>query len=87
MATSRNKAFYGALVTNCELDRSRVKGASKWGADMALHVSAGIGTSPFAPVRFCCRPEATLLTLVGAPTGGWDADVKAGQSPSTVSAR
>ncbi|HPX37016.1 MAG TPA: metallophosphoesterase [Mycobacterium sp.] len=62
--------FYGALVTNCDIDRSRVKGASRWGADTALHVSAGIGTSPFAPARFCCRPEATLLTLVAAPTGG-----------------
>jgi predicted MPP superfamily phosphohydrolase len=29
-----------------------------------LHVSAGLGTSPWAPARFCCRPEATLLTLV-----------------------
>lgn len=29
-----------------------------------LHVSAGLGTSPFAPVRFACRPEATLLTLL-----------------------
>jgi predicted MPP superfamily phosphohydrolase len=29
-----------------------------------LHVSAGLGTSPFAPFRLCCRPEATLLTLV-----------------------
>ena len=28
-----------------------------------LHVSAGLGTSPYAPVRFACRPEATLLTL------------------------
>ncbi len=37
---------------------------------LQLHVSAGIGTSPFAPLRFCCRPEATLLTLVAAPTGG-----------------
>ncbi len=62
--------FYGALVTNCDLDRSRAKGASHWGAHTALHVSAGIGTSPFAPARFCCRPEATLLTLVAAPTGG-----------------
>lgn len=79
--------FYGAIVTNCELDRSRAKGASRWGADMALHVSAGLGTSPFAPVRFCCRPEATLLTLVAAPTGGDDADTHAGQSPSTVAAR
>jgi uncharacterized protein len=32
-----------------------------------LHVSAGLGTSPYAPVRFACRPEATLLTLVSAP--------------------
>ena len=64
--------FYGALVTNCDLDRSRAKGASSWGTETALHVSAGIGTSPFAPLRFCCRPEATLLTLVAAPTGGRD---------------
>ncbi|HEX6522731.1 MAG TPA: metallophosphoesterase [Streptosporangiaceae bacterium] len=28
-----------------------------------LHVSAGLGTSPWAPARFACRPEATLLTL------------------------
>ena len=28
-----------------------------------LHVSAGLGTSPYAPVRFACPPEATLLTL------------------------
>jgi predicted MPP superfamily phosphohydrolase len=62
--------YYGALVTNCGLDRSRAKGTSSWGASMQLHVSAGIGTSPFHPVRFCCRPEATLLTLVAAPTGG-----------------
>ena len=64
--------FYGALVTNCGLDRSRAKGPSRWGANMRLHVSAGIGTSPFAPVRFCCRPEATLLTLIATPMGGRD---------------
>ncbi len=29
-----------------------------------LHVSAGLGTSPFTTVRFACRPEASLLTLV-----------------------
>ncbi len=60
---------FGALVTNCDLDRRRVKGLSTWpgealGPDDAwLHVSAGAGTSPFAPVRFACRPEATVLTL------------------------
>ncbi|MEU6645083.1 metallophosphoesterase [Saccharomonospora sp. NPDC046836] len=54
----------GALVTNCDLDRSRARGVSRWGADMWLHVSAGLGTSPYAPARFACPPEATLLTLV-----------------------
>lgn len=79
--------FYGAIVTNCDLDRSRAKGPSQWGARTQLHVSAGIGTSPFAPLRFCCRPEATLLTLVAAPTGGANAAVRAGQSHPSVSAR
>ncbi len=54
----------GALVTNCDLDRSRARGASRWGAHMWLHVSAGLGTSPYAPARFACPPEASLLTLV-----------------------
>lgn len=59
----------GALVTNCDLDRARVKGVSRHpaagGPDAAwMHVSAGLGTSPYAPLRFSCRPEATLLTLM-----------------------
>ena len=53
---------YGALVTNCGLERSRARGLSAWGPGW-LNVSAGLGTSPYAPVRFSCRPEATLLTL------------------------
>lgn len=66
---------YGALVTNCDLDRGRAKGVSRWwpGAGTSaprpsdaawLHVSAGLGASRYAPVRFACRPEATLMTLV-----------------------
>ena len=61
---------YGAIVTNCQLDRTRARGASRWGAHMWLHVSAGLGTSPYAPVRFACPPEASLLTLVPRPTSG-----------------
>ncbi len=60
---------YGAIVTNCGIDRSRARGVSRWGAHMWLHVSAGLGTSPTAPVRFACPPEASLLTLVPRPTG------------------
>ncbi|MBM6404557.1 metallophosphoesterase [Phycicoccus sp. CSK15P-2] len=45
--------------------RGRVRPSSEAPEDAAwLHVSAGLGTSPYAPVRFACRPEATLLTLV-----------------------
>jgi predicted MPP superfamily phosphohydrolase len=58
--------FYGALVTNCDLDTRRAKGLSEHSADGRtawLHVSAGVGTSPYAPIRFACPPEATLLTL------------------------
>jgi uncharacterized protein len=57
--------LYGALVTNCGIDRARVSGLHRHGPAW-LHVSAGLGTSPWAPVRFCCPPEATLLTLVPA---------------------
>lgn len=60
--------FYGALVTNCDLDADRVKGLSSHRAEgrtSYLHVSAGCGTNRYTPVRFACPPEVTLLTLVG----------------------
>ncbi len=38
------------------------------GRGAALHVCAGLGTSPYTPVRFACRPEAALLTLTPAGT-------------------
>jgi predicted MPP superfamily phosphohydrolase len=55
--------FYGALVTNCGIDRARVRWLHRWTDTTWLHISAGLGTSPYAPVRFACPPEATLLTL------------------------
>jgi len=62
---------YGALVTNCGIDRARARGLSMHpqiarpdGKTAWLYVSGGLGTSPWAPARFACRPEATLLTLV-----------------------
>ena len=57
---------FGALVTNCDIPRRQVKGLSLWNLGLRtafLNVSAGLGTSIYAPVRFACRPEATLLTL------------------------
>ena len=54
----------GALVTNCGIDRARVRWLHRWDERTWLHVSAGLGTSPYAPVRFACPPEATLLKLV-----------------------
>src|SRR5581483_1240176 len=59
--------FYGALVTNCDLDRARAKGLhthTAGGHTVHLHVSAGCGASRYAPVRFACPPEASLITLL-----------------------
>lgn len=57
---------YGALVANCDIPLKQAKGLSTWahgGRSVPLNVSAGCGHSIYAPVRFACRPEATLLTL------------------------
>ena len=63
--------WVGALTTNCDLEPARAKGLHRHPADSRpgdpesswLHVSAGLGTSPYAQIRVACRPEATLLTL------------------------
>ncbi|WBT09028.1 metallophosphoesterase [Corynebacterium sp. SCR221107] len=55
-----------AVVTNCGIDRARVQGLHRFG-DMWMHVSNGLGTSKFAPVRLFCRPSATLLHVVERP--------------------
>lgn len=63
---------FGALTTNCDIEPARAKGlhrhpaASRPGdpGSSWLHVSAGLGTSPYARIRVACRPEATLLTLL-----------------------
>jgi len=61
-----------ALTTNCDLEPARARGLHRHPADSRpgdpgsawLHVSAGLGTSPYVRVRIACRPEATLLTLI-----------------------
>jgi predicted MPP superfamily phosphohydrolase len=53
----------GAVVGNCDLPLDQIRGASRY-RDRWLHVSPGLGTSRFAPFRFACRPEVTLLTLL-----------------------
>ena len=58
---------YGALTTNCDLPTKNAKGLSSWnfaGRDLILNVVAGLGNSIFAPVRFACRPEVRLITLL-----------------------
>jgi predicted MPP superfamily phosphohydrolase len=52
----------GALVTNSALPRRVVSGLFRMG-DALVHVSRGLGTSKYAPFRFLCRPEVTLLEL------------------------
>lgn len=52
----------GALVNNSLLPRKFSRGLLSLGPGY-LHISAGLGTSKYAPFRFWCRPEVTLLEL------------------------
>jgi predicted MPP superfamily phosphohydrolase len=59
-----------ALVANCDIPHAQAQGLSVWraGARSAfLEVSAGLGTSIYAPVRFACPPEAIVMTLTPVP--------------------
>ena len=58
--------FVGALVTNSHLPRRIVSGLVRMG-DAVVHISPGLGTSKYAPFRFLCRPEATVLELHPEP--------------------
>ena len=62
-------ALGGTLVTNCDIPRAQARGLSIWhvgAAAAALNVSAGLGTSIYAPLRLFCPPEASLITLIAA---------------------
>jgi predicted MPP superfamily phosphohydrolase len=57
----------GALTTNSDLPNRFARGLSGWafeGKSSVLSVVAGLGNSIFAPVRFFCRPEVRLITLL-----------------------
>ena len=56
----------GALVTNCSMPPRLAAGLIGMGSAV-LHTSPGLGTSKYAPFRFACRPEATLLELRARP--------------------
>ena len=59
--------FVGALTTNSDLPNKFARGLSGWefdGKSSVLSVVAGLGNSIFAPVRFFCRPEVRLITLL-----------------------
>ncbi|WP_214466674.1 metallophosphoesterase [Microbacterium flavescens] len=58
-----------ALVANCDIPLRQARGLSQWtrlDRSVPLNVSAGLGHSIYAPVRFGCRPEASLITLTAA---------------------
>ena len=52
-----------SLTTNCDLPNWRSRGLTKFGSEPYLHVSAGMGYSPFAPIRIFCPSEVSLITL------------------------
>jgi uncharacterized protein len=54
----------GALTANCDLPLDQARGLSRHRGRW-LHVTPGVGHGRYAPFRFACRPEATLLELTG----------------------
>ena len=53
-----------ALTTNCDLDNWRASGLSKVNDEPWLNVSAGMGYSPYAPIRFACPPEVSIIDII-----------------------
>lgn len=56
----------GALTSNCDLPTRLSRGMGVWYDETNaafLNVSAGLGASIYSPMRFACRPEASLITL------------------------
>jgi predicted MPP superfamily phosphohydrolase len=56
-----------SLTTNCDLPNWRSRGLTKVNGEPYLNVSAGMGYSPFAPIRLFAPPEVSLLTLQQIP--------------------
>jgi predicted MPP superfamily phosphohydrolase len=52
-----------SLTTNCDLENWRSRGVTRVNDEPWLNVSAGMGMSPYAPIRFACPPEISLITL------------------------
>ncbi len=56
----------GALVTNGQLPRRLSRGVFRMGPSI-VSISAGLGQSKYAPFRFFCPPEVSLIDLRPAP--------------------
>ena len=52
-----------SITTNCDLPNWRSRGLTKLPNQPHLNVSAGMGFSPYAPLRFFCPPEISLIRL------------------------
>ena len=52
-----------ALTTNCDLETWRASGLTKVKNEPWLNVSAGMGFSPYAPIRLLCPSEVSMITL------------------------
>lgn len=59
----------GAVVTNSTTPTSRARWETKLNGSY-LFVSPGLGTGKFAPFRFMCPPEASVLELVPKTRNG-----------------
>jgi predicted MPP superfamily phosphohydrolase len=55
-----------SLTNNCDLPNWRSRGLTKVGNQPYLNVSAGMGFSPWFPIRLFCPPEVSFLNLTSS---------------------
>jgi uncharacterized protein len=72
--------FVGAVLTNSHMPNRLAAGLVRLPPAM-LHISPGMGTGKYAPFRFLCRPEATVLELVPAEAGSPNGHAGRGEVP------
>jgi predicted MPP superfamily phosphohydrolase len=75
--------FAGAVLTNSQMPNRLAVGLVRL-APAVMHISPGMGTGKFAPFRFLCRPEATILELTPVPGDDDGARPRAGSRARPV---
>ena len=76
-----------SLTTNCDLPNWRSRGLTRFGSEPWLHISAGMGFSPFAPIRIFCPTEASLVRLTSFYFEDFSSNLKISEQTSGLQSK